>query len=63
MELPCDNDDSTLDLKASKNIFQYLSYKQNKIGCKYTLLSFNHFVFSYSRIAGQWQPKFFCNST
>ena len=27
MELPCDNDDSTLELKASKIIFQNISYK------------------------------------
>ena len=27
MELPCDNDDSTLELKASKLIFQNISYK------------------------------------
>ena len=30
MELPCNNDDSTLDLKASKIIFQNITYKISK---------------------------------
>ena len=62
MELPCNNDDSTLDLEASKIIFQNITYKISNF--KYTLYtSFNHFVFCHLSLAGQWQLKFFCNST